>query len=169
MPSKSRGQVAPSARATTTNLVSQRSIMWLLGGLAMIGPLSVDAYLPAFDNIQTNLHVNAASVQFTLSTYLASFAVMSLWHGAVSDALGRRRVILASLLLFALASLACAFATDIHWLAGFRILHGASAGAGTVVGRAIVRDLYEGNRGPLFSTSRGYILLWGNYGNVYMH
>lgn len=125
---------------------SERTLTWLLGGLAMLGPLSVDAYLPAFDSIARTLHVGAASVQLTLTAYLAAFAFMSLWHGALSDALGRRRVVLASLIVFALASAACAFASDIGALSACRILQGASAGAGTVVGRAIVRDLYDGSR-----------------------
>jgi DHA1 family bicyclomycin/chloramphenicol resistance-like MFS transporter len=121
-----------------------RTIAMLLGGLALLRPLSVDAYLPAFDNIRDALHTDTQHVQYTLSAYLFSFAAMSLWHGALSDALGRRKVILASLVLFGLASLGCALAPDIGWLSGFRTLQGVAAGAGTVVGRAMVRDLYEG-------------------------
>lgn len=130
---------APVARP-----VVQRTIAILLGSLALLGPLSVDAYLPAFASIQQSLHVGAVQVQYTLTAYLFSFALMSLWHGALSDAFGRRKVVLASLVLFALASLGCTFAQDIHWLSGFRILQGVSAGAGTVVGQAMIRDLYEG-------------------------
>jgi DHA1 family bicyclomycin/chloramphenicol resistance-like MFS transporter len=121
-----------------------RTIGMLLGGLALLGPLSVDAYLPAFDNIRDALHTDTQHVQYTLSAYLFSFAAMSLWHGALADALGRRKVILASLILFGLASLGCALAPDIGWLSGFRTLQGVAAGAGMVVGRAMVRDLYEG-------------------------
>jgi MFS family permease len=121
-----------------------RTIAMLLGGLALLGPLSVDAYLPAFDNIRHSLHTDTQHVQYTLSAYLFSFAAMSLWHGALADALGRRKVILASLVLFGIASLGCALATDVGWLSGFRTLQGVAAGAGTVVGRAMVRDLYEG-------------------------
>jgi DHA1 family bicyclomycin/chloramphenicol resistance-like MFS transporter len=121
-----------------------RTIAMLLGGLALLGPLSVDAYLPAFDNIRHSLHTDTQHVQYTLSAYLFSFAAMSLWHGALADALGRRKVILASLVLFGVASLGCALAPDVGWLSGFRTLQGVAAGAGTVVGRAMVRDLYEG-------------------------
>lgn len=123
-----------------------RTIAFLLGGLALLGPLSVDAYLPAFDNIRESLHAGPQQVQLTLSAYLFSFAAMSLWHGALADALGRRRVILASLLVFAIASLGSALAPDIGWLTAFRTLQGMAAGAGTVVGRAMVRDLYEGSK-----------------------
>jgi len=130
---------APIAQPT-----NRRTIALLLGGLALLGPLSVDAYLPAFASIQKSMHVGAAQVQYTLTAYMFSFALMSLWHGALSDALGRRKVILASLVLFALASVGCAIAQDVTWLSGFRMLQGVSAGAGTVVGRAMIRDLYEG-------------------------
>jgi MFS transporter, DHA1 family, multidrug resistance protein len=123
---------------------SQRTIALLLGGLALLGPLSVDAYLPAFASIQQGMHAGAVQVQYTLTAYMFSFALMSLWHGALSDAFGRRKVVLVSLGLFAAASLGCALAYDISWLSGFRMLQGVSAGAGTVVGRAIIRDLYGG-------------------------
>lgn len=127
-------------------LVSQRTLAGLLGALALIGPLSVDAYLPAFDAISRDMHVSAAKVQLTLITYMVAFAFMSLWHGALSDALGRRRIILFSLLGFSLASAGCALSTHVGWLAVFRVAQGASAGAGTVVGRAIVRDMYDGTK-----------------------
>jgi DHA1 family bicyclomycin/chloramphenicol resistance-like MFS transporter len=123
----------------------KRSIALSLGALALLGPLSVDAYLPAFSSIQNSLHVEAAQVQYTLTTYMFAFAIMSLWHGALSDTFGRRKVVLGSLVVFGVASLGCALAPDITWLAGFRMLQGVSAGAGTVVGRALVRDLYEGS------------------------
>lgn len=120
------------------------TVALLLGGLAMLGPMSVDAYLPAFGSIERTLQTGALQVQQTLTVYLFSFAVMSLWHGALSDAFGRRNVILVSLAVFAAATLGCAFAPDVQWLWAWRLLQGLSAGAGTVVGRAIVRDLYGG-------------------------
>jgi DHA1 family bicyclomycin/chloramphenicol resistance-like MFS transporter len=83
-------------------------------------------------------------VQQTLSTYLFAFAFMMLWHGALSDALGRRPVVLAGLAIYALASLGCAIAGNIESLWLFRTLQGLSSGAGIVVGRAIIRDRFEG-------------------------
>jgi DHA1 family bicyclomycin/chloramphenicol resistance-like MFS transporter len=71
---------------------------------------------------------------------------MTLWYGPISDALGRRRVILVAVALFALASLGCMFATRIEQLWLLRALQGMTAGAGMVVCRAIVRDLYDGAR-----------------------
>ncbi|RXM07232.1 MFS transporter, partial [Citrobacter sp. AAK_AS5] len=83
-------------------------------------------------------------VQQTLSVYLLAFAVMTLWHGALSDRFGRRRVILVALALFGAASAGCAFATSIEQLCLWRGLQGMTAGAGMVVTRAIVRDLFDG-------------------------
>ena len=116
----------------------------LLAALSMLGPFSVDTYLPAFPAIQASLHVSAIEVQQTLTAYMLSFAFMMLWHGAISDALGRRNIILVALFVFAVASLGCAASHTIHYLWIFRVLQGLSAGAGMVVGRAIIRDLYSG-------------------------
>jgi len=116
----------------------------LLAALAMLGPFSVDTYLPAFPAIQASFHVSALEVQQTLTAYMLSFAFMMLWHGAISDALGRRNIILVALSVFAVASLGCAAAHTVQYLWIFRILQGVSAGAGMVVGRAIIRDLYSG-------------------------
>ncbi|MBC7455261.1 MAG: multidrug effflux MFS transporter, partial [Massilia sp.] len=114
----------------------------LLAGLAMLGPFSIDAYLPAFPNIQADLGASAIEVQQTLSAYMLAFAGMVLWHGALSDAFGRRNIVLCSLVVFALATFGCAASHSVHHLWVFRILQGISAGAGIVVGRAIIRDLY---------------------------
>ncbi len=116
----------------------------LLAALAALGPFSVDAYLPSFHAIGTSLHASPLEVQQTLTAYMLLFAVMSLWHGAISDAMGRRKVVLSALALFALASLGCAFATRIEQLWLWRALQGVTAGAGIVVGRAVVRDLFDG-------------------------
>ncbi|AZP13157.1 multidrug effflux MFS transporter [Undibacterium parvum] len=116
----------------------------LLAALAMLGPFSIDTYLPAFPAIQSSLQASSIEVQQTLTAYLLSFSVMALWHGALSDAFGRRNVVLVSLVIFAVASFGCASAHSVHYLWGFRILQGVSAGAGMVIGRAIIRDLYAG-------------------------
>ena len=115
----------------------------MLAALSMIGPFSIDAYLPAFPNIQSTLHATPLEVQQSLTFYMLAFAGMVLWHGALSDAFGRRNVILVSLAMFAIGTLGCASAHTVHYLWVFRIMQGVSAGAGVVVGRAIIRDLYE--------------------------
>ena len=116
----------------------------LLASLAALGPFAIDTYLPSFPAMAASLQATPLQVQQTLTAYLLPFAIMSLWHGAISDALGRRRVILWALVLFGFASLACALVTRIEALWFFRALQGITSGAGIVVGRAIVRDLYDG-------------------------
>lgn len=124
--------------------LSDRGFALLLAALSSLGPFSIDTYLPSFPEIGAQLAATQLEVQQTLAVYLISFSAMALWHGAISDALGRRRVILWALAVFAAASLGCAFATRIEHLWLLRALQGVSAGAGVVVGRAIVRDLYDG-------------------------
>lgn len=114
----------------------------LLAALAMLGPFSVDTYLPAFPAIQQTLDASPIQVQQTLTAYMFAFAVMILWHGALSDAFGRRNIILGALAVFAIGSLGCAAAHSVEYLWAFRILQGVSAGAGVVIGRAIIRDCY---------------------------
>lgn len=116
----------------------------LLAGLTSIGPFSIDTYLPAFHAIEADLGASYLRVQQTLALYMAAFAFMTLWHGALSDSYGRRRVIMVGMAVYGLASLLCAAAPSIEWLWVGRILQGFSAGAGMVVGRAVIRDLFEG-------------------------
>lgn len=116
----------------------------LLAALAALGPFSIDTYLPSFPEMAAGFGASALEVQQTLTAYLGAFAFMTLWHGALSDSFGRRRIILIGLVIYTLASLGCAFATRIEHLWLLRALQGMSAGAGMVVGRAVVRDLYQG-------------------------
>jgi len=116
----------------------------MLAALSAVGPFSIDAYLPSMPEIGRVFRASPLLVQQTLTAYMATFALMTLWHGAISDALGRRRVTLAVLAMFTLASAGCALAWNIESLLVFRALQGMTAGAGMVVGRAIVRDVFEG-------------------------
>lgn len=132
----------PLPRPPKVKLPGAVGLAAMLAGLAMLGPFSIDAYLPAFPNIQATLQATPIEVQQTLSIYMLAFACMVLWHGALADAFGRRNVILGSLVLFAIGTFGCAASHTVHYLWVFRIMQGVSAGAGVVVGRAIIRDLY---------------------------
>ena len=114
----------------------------LLACLGSLGPFSIDTYLPAFSGIAQSLGATPAQMQQTLSAYLFGFALMNLFHGALSDSFGRRPVVLVGLALFTLASLGCALSETIGQLITFRALQGMSAGAGVVVSRAIIRDMF---------------------------
>jgi DHA1 family bicyclomycin/chloramphenicol resistance-like MFS transporter len=114
----------------------------LLAALGMLGPFAIDTYLPAFAGIAQQLHASPLQIQQTLSAYLFAFAFMSLFHGALSDSLGRRPVVLTGIAVFTLASAGCALSTSIAQLVAFRALQGLSTGAGIVVSRAVIRDLF---------------------------
>ncbi|WP_119290442.1 multidrug effflux MFS transporter [Azohydromonas sediminis] len=114
----------------------------MLACLGMLGPFAIDTYLPAFTGIARALGATPVQMQQTLSAYLLGFAVMNLFHGALADSFGRRPVVLGGVGLFTLASLGCALSPSIGWLVFFRALQGMSAGAGIVVSRAIIRDMY---------------------------
>jgi DHA1 family bicyclomycin/chloramphenicol resistance-like MFS transporter len=120
------------------------SLAALLASLSMLAPFAIDAYLPAFPAIGGEFNAAPLAVQQTLSAYLASYAFMMLWHGALSDALGRRPIVLGGLVVYAFATLGCAIAGNIESLWLFRVLQGLSAGTGLVVARAIVRDRFQG-------------------------
>ena len=116
-----------------------------LAGLVMLGPFSVDTYLPSFPAIQREFAVTPLEVQQTLTAYLIVFAVMTLFHGALSDSFGRRPVILACLVIHVLGSIGCTLAQSFPQLLFFRGAQGFSAGVGWVVGRAIVRESFPGH------------------------
>lgn len=122
---------------------THRGLAFLLASLSALGPFSTDTYLPSFRDLSHYFGVPALVVQQTLTAYMLPFAVMTLWQGALSDAFGRRRITLAMLVVL-LASLGCMLAWNIGVLMVFRALQGFSAGAGMIIGRAIVRDLFSG-------------------------
>ena len=114
----------------------------LLAVLGMLGPFSIDTYIPAFSGIAQSLGASPVQMQQTLSAYLFGFAFMSLFHGAISDSVGRRPVVLWGLAAFTLASAGCALSQSIGQLVFFRAMQGLTTGAGIVVARAVVRDMF---------------------------
>lgn len=116
----------------------------ILAGLAALAPFTIDTYLPAFPAMEAAFGASTLQLQQSLAAYLLPYALMTLWHGAISDAIGRLTAIRWGLVVFALASAGCAFAPNIETLWFFRAVQGISAGAGNVVARAMVRDLFEG-------------------------
>ena len=114
----------------------------LLAVLGMLGPFSIDTYIPAFTGIGTSLGATPVEMQQTLSAYLFGFAFMNLFHGALADSFGRRPVVLWGVAMFTLASAGCALSQSIEQLVFFRALQGLSTGAGIVVSRAVIRDMF---------------------------
>jgi DHA1 family bicyclomycin/chloramphenicol resistance-like MFS transporter len=114
----------------------------LLAILGMLGPFSIDTYIPAFAGIARALHATPVEMQQTLSAYLFGFAFMNLFHGALSDSFGRRPVVLWGIAVFTLASAGCALSQTVGQLVFFRAVQGLSTGAGIVVSRAVIRDMF---------------------------
>ena len=124
----------------------ERLIMILVAILAMIAPFSIDTYLPSFPDIQADLHATPLQMQQTLSIYMLGFGVMTLFYGSLTDALGRRVVILFALIGYIVTSIVAALIDNIHGLLLMRLGQGIFASAGIVVGRAVVRDVFHGSR-----------------------
>ena len=115
----------------------------LLTLLVAMGPVSTDLYLPSLPGIAADLEASEGLAQLTIGLFIAGFAVMMLVCGPLADRFGRRPVLLGGMVLYTLASIACALATDIVLLLAARFVQALGACVGPVVGRAIVRDLYE--------------------------
>ena len=116
----------------------------LLAALSMISPFSIDTFFPSFHAIAADFGLSKWAVQQTLTVYMLPLAIMSLVQGPLSDAVGRRPVILAGLSVYTVASVGCTLAPNFSTLLVFRALQGVSAGVGMIVGRAVIRDLFEG-------------------------
>jgi MFS transporter, DHA1 family, multidrug resistance protein len=141
----SNESIAAEKLALSSDLSRRAKLTYLLAALTMLGPFSIDTYLPAFPAMQAALPATEVQMQLSLTVYFVGFAIVSLFHGAISDAIGRKPVIVGTLCVHALASVGCAMSDSISGLLAFRLLQGMFAGAGFVVGRAVVRDLFDGD------------------------
>lgn len=130
----------------------------VLGGFVAIGPLTIDMYLPALPTITRELETTASAVQLTLTGTLIGLALGQLVLGPVSDALGRKRPLLAGTALHVLASLLVLVAPNLAVLGALRVLQGVGTAAGAVIAIAIVRDLYDG-RAAATMLSRLFLVL----------
>ncbi|GAA0487133.1 multidrug effflux MFS transporter [Streptomyces sp. NPDC046215] len=117
----------------------------VLGGLTALAPLSMDMYLPALPEVTDALHSPAATIQLTLTACLMGMALGQLVVGPMSDKWGRRRPLLAGMVIYVIATAVCAFAPSAGLLIAFRLVQGLAGAAGIVIARAVVRDLYDGD------------------------
>jgi DHA1 family bicyclomycin/chloramphenicol resistance-like MFS transporter len=122
----------------------QRLLTVILACLGMVGALAIDTYLPSIPAIGRTFQVGPLAVQQTLSIFLFTFAFMMLFYGTLSDSFGRRPVILIALAVYTAASIGAAFSPTFGWLLACRALQGLAAGAGSVIGQAIVQDRFSG-------------------------
>ncbi|MFF4155723.1 multidrug effflux MFS transporter [Streptomyces sp. NPDC001678] len=137
---RTAGDAKPAAAARRTGLV----VTLVLGGLTALPPLSMDMYLPALPEVTSALRSPAATVQLTLTACLMGMALGQLIVGPMSDRWGRRRPLLVGMVVYVLATAACAVAPTTGLLIGCRLLQGLAGAAGIVIARAVVRDMYEG-------------------------
>lgn len=124
----------------------------ILGALSAFGPLSIDMYLPALPTLAQNLDTTQSLAQLSLTACLLGLALGQLIAGPLSDIRGRRGPLIVALVLYTLASLACAFAPSVWILIVLRLIQGAAGAAGIVISRAVVRDLYAGTELTKFFT-----------------
>lgn len=121
---------------------SQTFIILILGALTMIGPFSIDMYLPGFPAIAKDLRTTIAEVQLSLASFFVGLALGQLFSGPLTDRFGRKKPLYIGLSLYMLASLACAFAPNVETLIALRFVQALGGSVGMVVARAVVRDLY---------------------------
>lgn len=133
----------PDSRATTAH--HPLFIALIAASLSMLAPFTIDTYLPSFPAIAADLGASHVQMQQTMGLYLAAFALTTLFYGPLSDSFGRRPVIIGALLLYVVGSTGAALTTSIDGLLFWRVVQGLSAGAGVVVGRAMVRDVFSGH------------------------
>ncbi len=116
----------------------------LLAACSMLGPFSIDTAFPAFEVMGADFSASANAMQWVVSAYLFSFGLMSVFHGPLSDALGRKPVMIGGIGVYVLASVGCALSPNLGAIIAFRSLQRLSAGSGVIVSRTLVRDLYDG-------------------------
>jgi MFS transporter, DHA1 family, multidrug resistance protein len=129
--------------------ISNRRAVVILGALSAFGPLSMDMYLPGLPSLTRDLGSSTSAGQLTLTGCMVGIAIGQVIAGPLSDSLGRRRPLVAGVAAYTAASLVCAVAPSIGVLIVVRVVQGLAGGAGVVIARAIVRDLYAaaGRRG----------------------
>ena len=125
----------------TTQPMTKWHLTILVSLLTMIGPFTIDAYLPAFESMEQDFSISRALMTQTLGSYLVAFGTSTLVWGALTDSIGRKPVIIFSIGAYVLASLACAIANSYEQFLLFRIFQGLAAGGALIAGRAMVRDV----------------------------
>lgn len=123
--------------------LTQWIVIFILSLLTALEPLSIDLYLPGFILISDAFNTNVSAVQISLSTFLAGFAVGQLIWGPLADKFGRKKPILASLVIFIIASIACIYVKSIEQLWVVRFIQAIGGCAGVVISRAIVTDYFD--------------------------
>lgn len=147
----------------TTSGKKRIQLAILLGSLGLLGPFTIDTYLPSFPTIVKDFHTTASLVQISLTSCLLGLGLGQLIIGPMSDVKGRRKPLIIFIILYLIASLTCSFAPNIYFLILSRLVQGFAAAGGLVISRAIVRDLFSGKELTKFFTM---MVLVGNLGPI---
>jgi len=115
----------------------------LMGLLTALGPLAIDMYLPAFPAIVQGLDTSQGQVERTLASYLFGLAIAQLFYGPFADRYGRKKPLILGLVIFIVASVACAYTNDIEHLTFWRIAQAFGGASGMVIPRAVIRDNFD--------------------------
>ena len=132
-----------TTKGISLNKPGTRHLTVIAALLAMIGPFSIDAYLPSFPDIELEFGISRAMLSQSLAIYLLSFAFSTLFWGPVADRFGRRLVILISMTLYTLGSIGCALADNAETFMLLRVVQGLAASGGFIAGRAMIRDAHD--------------------------
>jgi DHA1 family bicyclomycin/chloramphenicol resistance-like MFS transporter len=146
------------AAADRRSFTHGKGLVLLLGALTAFDPLSIDMYLPAFGDIERELHASPSSLEISVSTFFVGMALGQLVYGPLADRFGRRKPLLAGMVLYLLATIGCASSTSISMFIGFRLLQALGGCAGMVISRAIVRDLFEARQVASFLSNMALVM-----------
>ena len=168
-----------SPRMTRSALLS---VTLILGALTAFAPMSIDMYLPGLPTLGREFHAEAGTVELTLTAFFVALALSQLLYGPFADRFGRKAPLYVGLILYVVASVACALAPDIYTLIGMRFLQASGGCAGIVIARAVVRDLFEsreaarmfslmmlvmGSAPILAPIAGGYLLVWVGWRSIF--
>lgn len=135
-----------------------KGFILLMGALTALDPLSIDMYLPAFGDIQKEFQTSIGNVELSMSSFFIGMALGQLFYGPLSDKYGRKKPLIAGMILYFLATLGCLFAPNIESFIFFRVLQALGGCAGMVITRAIIRDLFDSRRTADFLSSMALVM-----------
>jgi DHA1 family bicyclomycin/chloramphenicol resistance-like MFS transporter len=139
-------------------ILSGKGLVLLLGALTALDPLSIDMYLPAFGQLKNDFHTSMAQVELSVSTFFIGMAFGQLIYGPLADRYGRKKPLLAGMILYFFATLGCAFAPNIATFIAFRLVQALGGCAGMVITRAIIRDLFDRKQVATFLSNMALVM-----------
>lgn len=116
----------------------------LVAALMTMTAMTIDINLPAVPAMAESLGASLTTAQLTVTLFFGGFALGQLLWGPLSDATGRKPALVAGMVLYLAATLGCASAASMEALLAWRVVQGLGAGAGSVLARVVIRDLFEG-------------------------